>query len=357
MNKKVLSISLLVLLLLLVAGPATAQSSETATAVLAGPDGQLTVGDPIELTLSITHPADSHAIMPELAGEWGPFLVNNQSAPVTLANGDGTESTSQVIDARLFAPGSYTTPPVVIGLTDSAGQVSEVLAQPLTVDITSVLIEGDSELRDIKPQVEMPYINIVLWVLAALIMALIVGVVILIIRHYRARRALAALDNRLPHEVALDELNRIEGLQFPDAGLFKEHYTLVSDTLRIYMEKRANVPMMERTTAEIQNGLKQADLDPSIDQSSVVQPSVVQPSVVGHLLSILDVSDLVKFSKYSPEVASAYGILTSARQIVQATIPVLEEEDSNPPNPAAVGNISNPEISLNGKYRQTEVSA
>jgi hypothetical protein len=214
------------------------------------------------------------------------------------------------------------------------------------------MIEGDSELRDIKPQVEMPYINIVLWVLAALIMALIVGIVILIVRHYRARQALAALDNRLPHEVALGELNRIEGLQLPDAGLFKEHYTLVSDTLRIYMEKRANVPMMERTTAEIQNGLKQADLDPSIDQSSVVQPSVV-----GHLLSILDVSDLVKFSKYSPEVASAYGILTSARQIVQATIPVLEEEDSNPPNPAAVGNISNPENSLNGKYRQTEVSA
>ena len=342
MKKKVLFIPLLILLVLLVAGPAAAQSSETTIAVLAAPAGQLTVGDPIELTLSVTHPADSHAIMPELAGEWGPFLVNNQSAPVTQANGDGTESTSQVIDARLFAPGSFTTPPVVIGLTDSAGQISEVLAQPLTVDITSVLVEGDSELRDIKPQAEMPYVNILLWVLAALIMALLVGVVLLIVRHLRARRALAAMDNRLPHEVALDEFDRIEDLQLPDAGLFKEHYTLVSDTLRIYMEKRVNVPMMERTTAEIQEGLKQTNLEPSIS---------------GHLLSILDVSDLVKFSKFSPEAASAYGIVTSARQIVQATIPVVEEEDTDPPHPAAIGLPSGLEISVNGKNRQTEVNA
>ena len=343
MNKKVLFIPLLLLLVLLVAGPAAAQSSETAIAVLVAPDGQLNVGDPIELSLSVTHPADTHAIMPDLAGEWGPFLINSQSAPVTQANGDGTETTSQVIDARLFAPGSFTTPPVVIGLTDSAGQISEVLAQPLTVDITSVLVEGDSELRDIKPQAELPYVNILLWGLAALIIALIVGLVFLIVRHLKARRALVAIDNRLPHEVALDELDRIEGLHLPDTGLFKEHYTLVSDTLRIYMEKRVNVPMMERTTAEIQYGLKQTDLE---------------PSVTGHFLSVLDVSDLVKFSKFSPEEASAYGILTSARQIVQATILVVEEEDeSNPTHPAATGLPSGPEISVNGKYQQTEVSA
>jgi hypothetical protein len=161
-----------------------------------------------------------------------------------------------------------------------------------------------------------------------------------------------AIDNRLPHEVALDELDRIEGLHLPDTGLFKKHYTLVSDTLRLYMEKRVNVPMMERTTAEIQNGLKQADIE-----AGFVQPGVVQPGVVGQLLSILDVSDLVKFSKFSPEAASAYSIVTSARQIVQATIPVVEEEDTDPTHPAAIGHPSGPEISVNGKYRQTEVNA
>lgn len=351
MNKKVLFIPLLLILGLLIAGPVAAQSTETATAVLLVPEGQLTVGDPIELRLTVTHPADSHAIMPELEGEWGSFLVQNQSAPVTEANADGTETTTQIIDARLFAPGSFTTPPITVNLTDSAGQVSELLAGTAAVSIASVLVEGDSDLRDIKPQAEMPYVNILLWGLVALLAALVAGIVILLVRRSRARRALAAVDNRLPHEVALDELDRIEGLQLPDVSLFKEHYTLVSDTLRIYMEKRIGVPMMERTTFEIQTGLKQTELE---------------PSVTGHFLSLLDVSDLVKFSKFTPEAVSAYGIVTSARQIVQATIPVIEDEEetgtgsnlAEPNRQLAVNDRpSNPQISVNGKFHQTEVGA
>jgi len=342
MKKKVIFIPLLILLVLLVTLPAAAQSSEPTVAVLTAPGGPLTVGDPIELNIAVTHPAGTHVIMPELAGEWGSFLVNNQSAPVTQANADGTETTSQIIDARLFAPGNFSTPPVVISLTDGAGQVSEVIAEPLTVDISSVLLEGDSELRDIKPQVDIPYVNIMLWILPVMVAALIVGVVLLVVRRLRTRRALATLDNRLPHEVALDELDRIEGLKLPDAGLFKEHYTRVADTLRLYIERRFNVPMMERTTGEVHDALTQVDLPASLS---------------GHILSILDVSDLVKFSKYLPEAGSAYGIITSVRQIVQATIPAVEEEDSRPPNSSAVVPLSTPMNSLNGKYQPTEVSA
>ncbi len=342
MKKKVIFIPILILLVLLVTLPAAAQSSETAVAVLTAPGGQLTVGDPIELNLAVTHPAGTHVIMPELAGEWGPFLVNNQSAPITRSNGDGTETTSQIIDARLFAPGTYSTLPVVINLTDGSGQVSEVIAGPLTVDITSVLQEGDSELRDIKPQVDIPYVNILSSALALIVAGLIVGLIFLVVRRLRTRRALATMDNRLPHEVALDELDRIEGLKLPDAGFFKEHYTLVSDTLRLYIERRFNIPMMERTTAEVHDALKQVDLPVSLS---------------GHILSILDVSDLVKFSEYLPEASSAYGIITSVRQIVQATIPAVEEEDSTPPNAAAVVPLSSPMNSLNGKYQPTEVNA
>ena len=101
-------------------------------------------------------------------------------------------------------------------------------------------------------------------------------------------------------------------------------------------------PAATSATGEIQERLKQTDL---------------QPSVNGHFLSILDVSDLVKFSKYLPEATSAYGVITAARQIVQATIPVTDEEEATPPNPAAIVNNSYPENSLNGKYQPTEVSA
>ncbi len=54
--------------------------------------------------------------------------------------------------------------------------------------------------------------------------------------------ALAAVDNRLPHEIALDDLTRIGQLGLPEQNRFKEHYTLVSDTIRIYIERTQGVP-------------------------------------------------------------------------------------------------------------------
>ena len=41
--------------------------------------------------------------------------------------------------------------------------------------------------------------------------------------------------------------DRIARLGLPEQKLFKEHYSMVSDTIRIYLESTYGVPMMERT--------------------------------------------------------------------------------------------------------------
>ncbi len=344
MDRKTILIPLMLILALVMVGPVAAQSTEPIEAALLVPDGEFTVGDPIELTLTVSHPAGYQVIMPELAAEWGDFVVQSQSPPMTVEQEDGTEITSQVIDARVFAPGAFETPPLTVTITDGMGQVSEILAPSVPVNIASVLVEGDTELRDIKPQAELPYLNLLPWIVAGLVIAIVAATTYLILRRRRNRRMLAAIDNRLPHEVALDELDRVEGLMLPNSGRFKQHYSLVSDCMRIYMEKRFDVPMMERTTAEIQAGLKEVNLNPSI---------------AGQYMSLLDISDLVKFSKYTPEVASAYGLVTSARQIVQATIPTATNDEINdeievaskPDVPAG------PNMSANGSHRRKEVRA
>ena len=48
--------------------------------------------------------------------------------------------------------------------------------------------------------------------------------------------------------------------------------------------------MLERTTAEVETGLRN---------------SALPPEIAGQTISLLDVSDLVKFSKFRPDVASA----------------------------------------------------
>jgi hypothetical protein len=326
-------------------GPVAAQSANPVEASLTVSENELNVGDPIEVTLSVKHPADFHVIFPELDPAWGDFVVSSQSPPVMTVADDGLEITSQVIDLRLFAPGTFTTLPLAVSVADTAGQVSEVVAEPVPINITSVLVEGDTNLRDIKPQAELPFLNLLPWIAGGLVIALAIAVIAFFIRRGQKRRALAANDNRLPHEVALDELDLIEGLALPDAGRFKEHYSLVSDCVRLYMEKRYDVPMLERTTGEIQNGLRQTN---------------IESSAASQYLSLLDISDLVKFSKYTPEAASAYAMLSSARQIVQTTLPDEEpvEGNSSTQDKSAKNDVSaGPKVSTNGNLRQSEVRA
>lgn len=339
MNKKPLLLPILFIIMLLAAGPIAAQTTERFQATLTVPEGELTVGDPIELTISVIHPSDHQVVPPQFEETWGDLVVRDLSAPTTVDNGDGTKTTTLVLDARLFAPGTVETPPLSITVADGTGQINEVAVPSRSITISSVLVEGDADLRDIKPQAELPFATLWPWIVGGLLVAFVAGAGALLWRARRRRLALALVDNRLPHEKALDELDRIGGLKLPESGRFKEHYTLVSECIRLYVGQIYDIPVIERTTAEIQTSLK---------------ATAIKPAVASNFLAMLDESDLVKFSKFKPDVTSAREIVLLGRQIVEDTKPVLaveaaEEIGVKPP--------SDPTFSANGKYHHSEVSA
>lgn len=299
-----LIIPLLLALLLLAVGRASAQGSSPVTATLSASQDGLTVGDSIHLTLAVTHPTGYQVILPAVAPAWGDFTVVSQSPATTTANADGTETTTAIIDARLFQPGAFTTPPLDVNVTDGHGGLQKVTAAPAAVTIGSVLQKGETELRDIKPQATLPIPPLWPWIAAGLAaVAALAGTIVWRMR----RRRKVAVDNRSPYEVALDGLTIVEGLRLPEQGRFKEHYTLVSGTVRIYLERRYSVPVLERTTGEIRPDLAR------IDMSSEVTAAVI---------AFLQESDLVKFSKWTPDVESAYELLAQGRMIVETTKPV-----------------------------------
>ena len=102
------------------------------------------------------------------------------------------------------------------------------------------------------------------------------------------------VDKRLPHERALDELNAIEAMRLPQQGRFKEHYSLVSDCVRGYVERAFGVPALERTTGEIQADLAAAGFAPEVQAA---------------LVAFLQDSDLIKFTTLTPDAASAVKLL------------------------------------------------
>lgn len=345
MNRKKFLIPLIVFIALLFSSSTSAQEENSISASLTVIPGEYTVGDPISLEITINHPADSHVLIPELDSEWGEFIVHSQSAPVSITTEDGSKSTSQVLDVRLFAPGDYTTPLIPFTVVSADGQLIETVLETVPVSISSVLVEGDEALRDIKPQADLPYLVILPWLIAAAILATGAAIAFWLIRRRRAVLTASDIDLRLPHEVALDRLDRIERLDLPNAGRFKEHYTMVSDCVRIYVERAFDIPVMERTTSEIQHSILQTPITPPTSRE---------------FLSLLDESDLVKFSKFAPDAASARQALTTGRHIVMETKPVIDSDSvsgSSGTQINTVDSVSETSVSVNGNMRQTEVRA
>ncbi len=315
MTKKFLYIPMLILIALSVVIPTTALANGEIEANLTIQGGEeMTVGDPILLTLSITHPEDYQVIPVTLDTAWGDFHTQSITPTSSVSNPDGTATTTQLIDVRLFTPGTFTTPPMSVSLSDPGGNLVEVVVLPVDVTIYSVLIDGDSNLRDIKPQAELPYRNLLPWIILGTVTLFLTAIGLVWWRRRKMKLALAPVDNRLPHEIALDELARIEKMDLPRFHRFKEHYTMISDTVRIYMERTYHIPVLERTTSEIRTSFRHAE---------------VSKEISGRFVTFLDDCDLVKFSKFRPDETSAYQILTKARQIIEDTKPEYQDAAEN----------------------------
>ncbi len=278
----------------------------------------LTVGDLVTLTLEVTHPAHHVVVVPRLGSEWGSFEVISQTPARTDSNGDGTETTSQRIEVTLFAPGTFDTPDLSISVRDPDGGVEQLFLSPLQLTVTSVLSGSDETLRDIRPPADL---SPPAWrrptTLAAAALAVVVVMVggsYLVHRRRRGQdeQPVLATETRTPWEIAVQEVGRIEKLDLPGQGCFKEHYTLVAEVSKayvrsMYLESASRTDPAEMTTDETVTAIWRSSLDRKNARLVV---------------DLLHEADLVRFSNYSPLEPEANEALRRARAFLEETRPV-----------------------------------
>jgi hypothetical protein len=269
---------------------------------------ELTVGDRVTMTLDVTYPSGFQVVLPRLPREWGALEVLDQSNTSVVDNEDGTETISQVIKVTAFSPGEFLTPGLEISVREPAGGFSVKTAPPVSLNVASVLAEGDEELRDIRPQADLDVPPVWPWVLGAVAAIALLGIaIILFLRRRREQIASApVVDLRTAYEIAMDELARIVELDLPAQARFKEHYTLVTDVLRTYIEAEYRIPAMDRTTAELRAALRLAPID---------VPSTRE------VIAFLSDCDLVKFTELLPDVPEAVGATEDTRRLVEMIRP------------------------------------
>ena len=306
-----------------VSGTALAQGASSSTVQISLTPNQpdLTVGDPVTLTLEITYPDDHAVVIPRLERTWGPFEVLSQSVAEITVNGNG-KSTTQRIDVTLFSTGTYETPTLPLMVRKPDGSVEKLLSPSVRLNVKSVLTAPDEPLRDIREPADMAT---PLWEQPLARVIGLGGIVTLCALGYMVHRGmrrseaqLAEEDMRTPQEKAIQELDEIERQDLAGAGDYKQHYTLVSQIVRNYMRaicSPGDEPSYayEMTTEELETALGNSALDSGIERL---------------VIDLLREADSVKFANLTPSTADAADALRRARLIVAEATPHSEDAAS-----------------------------
>ena len=188
-----------------------------------------------------------------------------------------------------FDSGSYVLPPLVVYVCRGEEAVDTMRLPEVPLEVTTIPIDTTTyEMYDIRPQFRYPvtFAEVMPWVAGGLVLVSIVIAVWRLIARRRRNRPLFGkpAPQDPPHIVALRALDRIRGEKLWQTGNQKQYYTEITDTLRVYIEKRFGVKTIERTSGEILVELSTKDIQPSDFES---------------LKDLFGTADLVKFAKYT----------------------------------------------------------
>lgn len=161
------------------------------------------------------------------------------------------------------------------------------------------------------------------WWLAGLL--LIAAAIFILIRVYSKKSLIPFQKEEVilpPHVRAINGLDDIKSRKLWQQGRTKEYHSLITDTLRTYIEERFNMPAMEMTSGEILAKIRH------ISETD---------SVYNNLKQILQLADFVKFAKYQPlpdenELSLMNSYLFVNQTKVEEKIIVSEENEKNEKN-------------------------
>lgn len=291
--------------MLLALGPAAAPAGAQELSARARVDStRFLVGDWITVRVDLRHPAGIavEAAMPDTLGR---FIVIERRAPETRPSG----STAVVVVAA-YDSGSFTLPPLEFLARVPGDTAARRLATgPLTLEISTVLVDTGADIRDIVPPLGIPLGLAEVLILLAALLAVAAAVVAVV--RYRKRRPAAPVPaapvpERPAHVIALEELARLRDQRLWQQGFVKAYYSELTGVLRRYFENRYAIQALEQTTGEIMAAL---DRHPS--------SAPVRADIEG----LLRLADLVKFARLEPGMADHEGGLRTAYEVVERTRP------------------------------------
>ena len=250
----------------------------------------LLIGDQTNIHLEVIQPKGKFVQMPLFSDTLMTGIeVLLISKPDTLDLGNNNIQIKQDYLVTSFDSAIYILPPFEV--VDGIDTIRS--SDKLALKISTYPVDTETkQFFDIKDVVSPPF---VLWDYAGII-GCIVGICLLVLAAWylyevkKGRRSLnifkkTEVVKQAPHVVAINELDYIKLQKLWQQGLAKQYHSLITDTLRRYIEERFGTQAMEMTSGEILE---------KINKISAAD------SVYDNLKQLLQLGDFVKFAKYQP---------------------------------------------------------
>lgn len=268
----------------------------------------ITIGDRIVYSLTITRHKDLKIEQPGPAANLGMFEIKDYNIHDPIEeNGVITERYDYTIS--VFDTGKFVIPPFPVAFfaSDTSRDYQIIQSEPIEITVESLLKAEDTDIRDIKPPLSIPF-NYVRIALIGGAVLLLLAAIVFGVYYYRKRKKGEPLFKkeiiRPAHEIAVEQLEALLAKSYPEEGRFKDLFTELSDILRHYLENRFFITAMEETTTEVLESIQEVELPDDAYEK---------------LKEVLDLSDLVKFAKYQPTPTETERAVELTREFINLT--------------------------------------
>lgn len=217
---------------------------------------RVTVGDPIELTVIITHAPNVTISTTSLDSQLAPFEPLNSEPPQERQGTGGSLQLLLRYTIAIYHTGPQQLPAFTIDYVLADGAKAQLSSSaPIAVEVRSVIPAGvtPTDIKPLKPQASLPAPASLsgVWAGAAGLLVFAVLIVLAVVLLRRQARPSARAPAFAPAEVARAELERVMALDLPTKGELVEHYRLLGACVRSYLARRFDLPATALTSGEL----------------------------------------------------------------------------------------------------------
>lgn len=307
-----------VLLLLLLAGYTSFAQDEKVGARIDA--AQITVGDQARLFVEAQHnPATSKLQWAAIPDTFNGLEIAEKGKIDTIKNGNLVTYKQRLLITG-FDSGMHVVPRFIFTVLPNSGTPQTLQTDSFPILVQPVAVDTTKPFKGIKDivGVESSWKDYIGYIIGGILLAVLIAVVIVYLRK-RKQPAPAPIPEgpkETPNEKAIRLLNELEQQKLWENNNPKEYHTQLVDILRIYMEERFGVNVMELTSDEI---LHKVALHKEMTSHRML------------LSNIFYTADLAKFAKAQPTPQEHMAAMDYAKQFIMATKPVVVVEPQNPP--------------------------